>query len=87
MKKHDARRCMRCKYHGRGASQTICEYILEKNEPRGCPVGENCTRFEPGKRKQKTTSYVMTEAMKEEKRHRSEMIGYKGDALRRMHIK
>ena len=56
MKKHDARRCMRCKYHGWGASQTICEYILEKNEPRGCPAGENCTRFEPGKRKQKIKS-------------------------------
>ena len=87
MKKHDERRCKRCKYHGMCGNAVTCDYILEKKEPRGCPVGENCTRFEPGKRKQKTTSYVMTEAMKEEKRHRSEMIGYKGEALRRMHIK
>lgn len=87
MKKHDERRCMRCKYHGWGASQVTCDYILEKKEPRGCPVGENCTRFEPGKRKQKTDFYKMNDAMKEEKKRRSEMIGYKGDALKRMHLK
>lgn len=87
MKKHDEIRCKRCKYHGMCGNTVTCDYILEKKEPRGCPVGENCTRFEPGKRKQKTTSYVMTEAMKEEKRHRSEMIGYKVDALKRMRIK
>lgn len=87
MKKHDEIRCKRCKYHGMCGNTVTCDYILEKKEPRGCPVGENCTRFEPGKRKQKTNNYAMTESMKEEKRHISEMIGYKVDALKRMRIK
>lgn len=32
--------------------ELACLYILDESEPRGCPAGDNCTKFE-GKNSQR----------------------------------
>lgn len=48
-------RCKRCKYHtyissGDHSSRSLaCYYIGVAGVPRGCPAGDECTKFEKGK--------------------------------------
>lgn len=30
--------------------ELACLYILDESEPRGCPAGDKCTKFEPKKK-------------------------------------
>lgn len=48
-----SKRCRKCKYaYGMGMSEgyIICDYLLTTKERRGCPAGDECTRFEKGKK-------------------------------------
>lgn len=50
------KRCRSCKYHlhisgggQAGAGYNVgCGYILDKLERRGCPAGDECTKYEKG---------------------------------------
>lgn len=69
-----------------------CLYLTDTGEPRGCPPGRACTKREIGPtfNRSKIYSVVDPEARKkqnEENAKRSEMIGYKEDALKRMRVK
>lgn len=33
-----------------------CDYLLITHEVRGCPIGDECTKYTPGERKQKWMS-------------------------------
>ena len=46
--------CLTCKYVGYGTGGghdylpgRTCDYILHKMQKRGCPVGEQCDKYEP----------------------------------------
>ena len=41
-----------CKYRALDGSPWGCDYISITGQSRGCPSGEECTKFEPGERKQ-----------------------------------
>lgn len=48
-------RCRECWYRGwldthATAGVICCDYFLVEGELRGCPPGDECTRFRPGKR-------------------------------------
>ena len=50
----DAKFCGKCRYSGKCMNEVVCEYIDIMGKPRGCPVGVECTKFEPAKhRKQR----------------------------------
>lgn len=40
-------KCQDCKWHSRESD--TCDYYLYNFVRRGCPPGENCTRYKPGK--------------------------------------
>lgn len=48
-------RCKACKHHTtvtgiiHGEGNLACAYIIDTNESRGCPAGDECTKFEKGK--------------------------------------
>ena len=45
-------KCERCKYRshiGGDLRQVICYYIVHTNKRRGCPFGDECTKFEEGR--------------------------------------
>jgi len=47
-------KCSRCKYRttiGGDLGQVVCYYIANTGKRRGCPFGEECTRFEEGEPK------------------------------------
>lgn len=48
-------KCKDCRYGFYSGIEGItgCEYIIAKHEPRGCPPGEKCTRFESNSEFQK----------------------------------
>ena len=35
-------------------SVTICNYMIDTGEKRGCPAGAKCTRYTPKKEKEKS---------------------------------
>ena len=40
-------RCKKCTYSGLVLYTTICcDYMNRTGEPRGCPAGDNCDKFE-----------------------------------------
>ena len=47
-------KCKTCIYHsyiaGSYNSTLICQYILITGHMRGCPAGDECIRYEKGKR-------------------------------------
>lgn len=47
-------KCKTCKYHGYigcgYCMDMICQYILVTGHMRGCPVGDDCIKYEKGKR-------------------------------------
>lgn len=48
-------RCKKCAYSsilsgGDSFREIACLYILDELEPRGCPAGDQCTKFKPGNR-------------------------------------
>lgn len=47
------KRCQEC-IHSVGiyptSEELICNYILDVGVPRGCPVGDECDKFEPKKK-------------------------------------
>ena len=41
-------KCWECRYHGEVLfDELCCDYIIKKYEPRGCPAGDKCDKFEP----------------------------------------
>lgn len=44
-------RCKRCRFYwcSNGYYANMCEYIVQRGEPRGCPIDANCDKFEPRK--------------------------------------
>jgi len=47
-------RCKKCKHHTnvtsliKGDGVIACAYILDRLERRGCPAGDECTKFNEG---------------------------------------
>ena len=44
------KKCKKCKFRAGRCSGHGCDYISITGHARLCPPGEDCTRFEPGKR-------------------------------------
>ena len=89
----DRKRCRKCKHRTYITHTVCCLYVLDKREPRGCKFGVGCTKFEAGKPPKRDylfapiTTEEVRKAREEEHRKRVEMIGYKGEALKRMRIR
>lgn len=88
----DRRHCAKCKYHTYISGLTCCLYVLDTGKPRGCQFGVKCDKFEKGAVNKRSHIYsVMDPQVKlnrsKENKERSEMIAYKGEALKRMRIK
>ena len=52
-----SRRCARCTHSSRlmgTSSELVCLYILDTGEPRGCPVGKECNKFEGKSQRRKS---------------------------------
>ena len=43
-------RCRRCRYRSSSMNSNICDYFYLTGKLRGCPIDENCKRFEEGPR-------------------------------------
>ena len=48
-------RCRECWYHGwldshACSGDVCCDYLLVEGKLRGCPAGDECVHFRPGKR-------------------------------------
>lgn len=54
-------KCQRpCIYRSELPRVNACDYCYITGKMRGCPAGENCTRFVAGKRCRERVSYVPT---------------------------
>lgn len=42
-------KCRSCKHRINFADEFVCWYLMDTGEPRGCPIGKKCTRYERGK--------------------------------------
>ena len=89
----DLKHCKKCQHHSLvNNTRPVCVFILDTGIPRGCKFGVGCIRFVKGAPVSRNTEYtikdpVVKERRNEESRKRIEMIGYRGDALKRMRIK
>lgn len=84
--------CSECIHRSTFGRNIGCMYLSDTGQPRGCPPGTACTKrvIGPTVNRSKIYSVVDPEVRQkrqEENRKRSEMIAYKGDALRRMRVK
>ena len=43
-------KCKKCRFRAGEFSANGCDYLSITGHARSCPPGEECTRFEPGKR-------------------------------------
>ena len=66
-----------CKYHAPEMAVNGCDYIQITGHSRGCPAGEECTRFEEGERKQ----FVKDDWSAPEERVEADL--YKQDQMRK----
>jgi hypothetical protein len=51
MKGRQVMKCKTCKYSKTIKRTTVCDYFIMTGEVRGCPAGEECTKW-----KQKTST-------------------------------
>lgn len=42
---NESERCKSCYYCAGRPKDRYCQYILVEGEPRGCPGGDECTRY------------------------------------------
>ena len=45
----DNERCRKCRWADYAGNIVICGYFIITGKLRGCPGGDKCTKFEPGK--------------------------------------
>lgn len=50
MRDKRCKKCIHSAYFSYGIKEMMCAYILDTGEPRGCPVGDDCDKFEEKKR-------------------------------------
>ena len=84
--------CSVCIHRSKIWGKVGCMYLKDTGDPRGCPPGERCTKREIGDQINRSKPYScldpeVKKKQREENAKRTEMIGYKGDALRRMRVK
>lgn len=78
------RKCRRpCRYRSSTKHLNGCDFMYLTGKMRGCPAGEECTRFEEGQRMKDPTEAVRIALMNTEIDHDLEIRRYNVERYRR----
>ena len=89
--KADFDRCLKCRWHGVLSDHICCDYSqIESHGARMCPVGVNCTKFEPrGKPKSEAQVHRLrgievTQEKRNTRTRKADMVPYTKKAHKRL---